>query len=110
MNVSEDKLIAISGIASFVQQESAEEFPLDYVGGIWSQSLTSGLLWYVDKDRRLSRPSKYRAPSWSWAAVDGFITNDSLELGPSTSGLEILEQMITGPISTSNDSDDGLNK
>ena len=107
MTRPEDKLIAISGIASFVQQESAEEFPLDYVAGIWSQSLTSGLLGYVDKDRPLSRPSKYRASSWSWAAVDGVITNDSLELGPSTSGLEILEQMITGPSSISNDSDIG---
>ena len=107
MTRPEDKLIAISGIASFVQQESAEEFPLDYAAGIWSQNLTSGLLWYVDKDRRLSRPSEYRAPSWSWVAVDGVITNDSLEFGPSTSGLKILKQIITGPSSIFNDSDIG---
>ncbi|OQO07181.1 hypothetical protein B0A48_07750 [Cryoendolithus antarcticus] len=36
-----------------------------------------GLLWYV-KEGGMARPMS-RAPSWSWAAVDGLISNDSLK-------------------------------
>lgn len=36
-----------------------------------SPLVLSGLLWWAYKDSILTRPSQNRAPSWSWASVDG---------------------------------------
>lgn len=38
-----------------------------------SPSVLSGLLWRAEKDSNLTRPSDNRAPSWSWASLDGAI-------------------------------------
>ncbi|KAG9229381.1 hypothetical protein BJ875DRAFT_200309 [Amylocarpus encephaloides] len=69
---SNDKLVAIAGIAKTF--ESA--FEGTYLAGIWSSNIVRGLLWWVNKDRNLVGKSSiralpYRAPSWSWASVDG---------------------------------------
>ncbi|KAJ9623243.1 hypothetical protein H2203_006181 [Taxawa tesnikishii (nom. ined.)] len=45
----------------------------EYVAGMWRRYLQDELLWRV-KDHELSqRPSEYRAPTFSWASVDGEI-------------------------------------
>ncbi|KAE9381828.1 HET-domain-containing protein [Stipitochalara longipes BDJ] len=69
-----DKLIALSGIAKLM----AGLLPgVKYVAGLWSEHLASQLLWRVDPvfehgkfSFPSSRPKQYRAPSFSWAAVD----------------------------------------
>jgi hypothetical protein len=63
----QDKLVAISGLAIlFAQQMGA-----DYFSGLWRCTLLSDLLWKVDVDIYIrDRPLTYRAPSWSWAAVE----------------------------------------
>lgn len=68
-----DKLIALAGIAELL---SCDIRGL-YVAGMWEKYLASQLLWRVDpiyENGQLSnpsqRPSSYRAPSFSWAAVD----------------------------------------
>lgn len=63
----DDKLPALSGLARAygIQHEGT------YVAGLWSQDLVFGLLWYKKTDEPLRRPARYRAPSWSWASVDG---------------------------------------
>lgn len=77
-----DKLIALSGIAQMMSKEFGTNNR--YVAGLWSRGLVSQLLWRVDPIYengqffyRSSRPKyeeselrKYRAPSFSWAAVD----------------------------------------
>jgi hypothetical protein len=67
---SEDKLVAVSGIAGemYKHLENKDE----YVAGLWKRYLIPGLLWEVDTTSlsRKSRPNNYRAPSWSWASVD----------------------------------------
>ncbi|KAK3168624.1 hypothetical protein OEA41_005072 [Lepraria neglecta] len=47
-----------------------------YCAGLWEAYLLRGLVWQME-DPQNSRPSKYRAPTWSWASVDGevFWTN-----------------------------------
>ncbi|EPE30622.1 heterokaryon incompatibility protein [Glarea lozoyensis ATCC 20868] len=69
----EDKLIALSGIASIMHRHIKD----DYLGGMWRTYLESQLLWYVDpwfEEGRFyymsERATEYRAPSFSWAAID----------------------------------------
>lgn len=69
---SEDKLIALSGLAKKMQVILKDE----YFAGLLGTLLPSQLLWNVSRcqqaDGRPScRPFPYRAPSWSWASVDG---------------------------------------
>ena len=65
---SEDKLIALAGIASELSPNFSECY---YVAGLWKEYLPTELLWYVDMDTISSRQRTYRAPSFSWASVDG---------------------------------------
>jgi hypothetical protein len=70
---AEDKLIALAGIAEMMSSPIRGR----YIVGMWEKYLASQLLWYVEpvfEDGRFSypsrRPKRYRAPSFSWAAVD----------------------------------------
>ena len=60
-----DKLIALSGIAQVVLAYGNDE----YLAGIWKSDLHRQLLWTTGGLG--TRPETYRAPSWSWASVDG---------------------------------------
>ncbi|KAF3004390.1 hypothetical protein E8E13_010083 [Curvularia kusanoi] len=44
---------------------------------MWRRHLVPGLLWWADGEKvdgsPSSRPSKYRAPTWSWASIDGIV-------------------------------------
>ncbi|KAI1331602.1 heterokaryon incompatibility protein [Xylariaceae sp. FL0255] len=80
-----DKLAALSAIASRMSSILSDE----YVAGMWRGHLEEELLWHVSRDEirkgsssNQSLPtyhapnhflSTYRAPTWSWAAVDGKI-------------------------------------
>ncbi|KAF4807360.1 hypothetical protein CGCSCA5_v013440 [Colletotrichum siamense] len=70
-----DKLIALSGIAKYFQTKMKDT----YVVGMWSSTLESSLLWKADPDGQIDgspsvRPETYRAPTFSWASIDGQIT------------------------------------
>lgn len=68
-----DKLLAISAIAEEISILGAGK----YLAGIWEKYLWRCLLWRTanfGKRPTGQRPLKYRAPSWSWASVDGKIT------------------------------------
>jgi hypothetical protein len=69
---AEDKLIALSGVAKALEPF----FKCRYLAGIWERELGPRLLWSVgdasqNLGRHSTRPTEYRAPSWSWASVDG---------------------------------------
>lgn len=75
LTVPSDKLIALSGLAKKFLPRMDDV----YVAGMWKRWLNVSLLWYVDNGQKVdgspsSRPQYYRAPSWSWASVDGVIT------------------------------------
>ncbi|RFN53401.1 hypothetical protein FIE12Z_2226 [Fusarium flagelliforme] len=59
-----DKLPAMSGLASIWSKLLDD----DYVAGHWRSSLVYQLPW---NPRDCRRVKEYRAPSWSWASVDG---------------------------------------
>lgn len=69
--VASDKLPAIAGIA-----KKFHEFHLDeYLAGLWRNSLLDDLLWVHGRFRPSPNYNneEYRAPSWSWAAVNGYV-------------------------------------
>jgi hypothetical protein len=69
-----DKLPALSGIAQLYQEKHKDT----YLAGIWLSRLLEHLCWCVPNDATEShRPSDYRAPSWSWASIDGKVVFDS---------------------------------
>lgn len=76
-----DKLIAFSAVAKTMGR------PGRYLAGLWEVDLPNNLMWKVhhiwtpilgDIDMRAVRPPGYRAPTWSWASVDGHVTIDSV--------------------------------
>jgi hypothetical protein len=55
-------------------------YPGTYLAGLWSSDVFVELIWFRRSANLgdLSRPKHYRAPSWSWAAVEGpidFVSN-----------------------------------
>ncbi|KAK0721093.1 heterokaryon incompatibility protein-domain-containing protein [Lasiosphaeris hirsuta] len=68
-----DKLVALAGLSEAWKSMVHDE----YLAGLWRSDLTRGLLWQADRGLRAdsglatSRPSYHRAPSWSWASLDG---------------------------------------
>lgn len=68
-----DKLPAIAGIAAMYGTIFGAD--CEYLAGLWETFLKSELLW-SPKRSDISRPLVPRAPSWSWASVDGEITHD----------------------------------
>ena len=73
----DDKLPALSGIAKRMSDILGD----DYVAGMWRRYLASELIWFVEPNNvgksnyeLARRPVSYRAPSFSWASVDGAVT------------------------------------
>lgn len=76
-----DKLPALSGVAREVFQiidEAKPETttvmpPLRYLAGLWEFELYRGLLWRRGMGGEYVDLVEYRAPSWSWASIEGEI-------------------------------------
>lgn len=81
LGVASDKLLAISAFASWVHdrfrvRDGDVGESVVYVAGMFlstrdTDSLVRQLFWRPPKTANCSRPTAYRAPSWSWAALDG---------------------------------------
>ncbi|CAK7228610.1 hypothetical protein SBRCBS47491_006963 [Sporothrix bragantina] len=91
LSFEEDKLPAIAGLASWLAKETNDQ----YFAGVWKEYVFQDIMWRAypceepstkwdesasrQHDGRLKtllplkRPSKARAPGWSWASVDGSI-------------------------------------
>ncbi|KAF2807093.1 HET-domain-containing protein [Mytilinidion resinicola] len=76
-----DKLVALSGVARVVQTHLGGD---EYLAGLWRGDLLVGLCWSAAQtpQEHHARPEAYRAPSWSWAAVDGAVTMRRFHLAP----------------------------
>lgn len=74
---TEDRLVALSGIAQKVQELDGSE----YLAGIWIKPLPLGLLWKsVKESLSYQRPSRYQAPTWSWASIEDPVDSYALSL------------------------------
>ncbi|KLU89760.1 hypothetical protein MAPG_08729 [Magnaporthiopsis poae ATCC 64411] len=94
LTVPSDKLVAISALAKDFANAFRNPQPQSYLAGIWRQYLPRALLWEM-VDPPQARPA-YRAPSWSWASVEGRVrpggTSDYPSmLGYKTNDLVVLE-------------------
>lgn len=73
----EDKLIAIQALAETMQDAVQDR----YIAGIWESQLAEDLLWRVATvmgNAKFSRPSQWRAPTWSWASLVGPVQKATL--------------------------------
>ena len=75
LTLEKDKLAAISGLASVIQSK----VNIQYIAGMWNYrfSVNYELCWKVSNKadgRQRYRPTEYRAPTWSWASVEGNIS------------------------------------
>lgn len=62
-----DKFPAFSGLAESVSLAFASG---EYVAGIWTSDIATGLAWYETHGYTRHVREPYRAPSWSWAITD----------------------------------------
>lgn len=71
LTVASDKLVALSGLAKDMKRRLQELRPgtCRYLAGLWEEKLLDHVTWNVVSPAQ--RASKYRAPSWSWACLDG---------------------------------------
>jgi len=86
----ENKLPAISGLASLVQKSTEYK----YLAGLWEEEIRRCLIWQRlprDDDlailavppSKLQTPSSpYRAPTWSWASIDEPVHFWMAHIGP----------------------------
>ncbi|KAK1540866.1 heterokaryon incompatibility protein [Colletotrichum paranaense] len=66
----EDKLIAVQALAK-AMEEAVDDC---YVAGLWESRLVEDLLWVCSapgERATYSRQTAWRAPTWSWASIDG---------------------------------------
>lgn len=70
ITVPGDKLVALAGIV----EELHRVYKTEYIAGLWRETLLLDLLWTRSTAYAIKpRPTKYRAPSWSWASIDGLV-------------------------------------
>ncbi|RDW75449.1 hypothetical protein BP6252_06591 [Coleophoma cylindrospora] len=83
-----DRLPALSGLASKFSLRLND----NYLAGLWEKDLITGLTWETnDPCRNLLD----RAPSWSWASVEGSIEKFAWESRSMEMSLEILDVQVT---------------
>ncbi|KAK0106224.1 hypothetical protein ONS96_003867 [Cadophora gregata f. sp. sojae] len=101
LTFSNDKLVAISGIASIVGTCIQDE----YYAGLWRHDMPRALLWSPYEEETLpkaphksSLPPIYRAPSWSWAAVESpiscFLCRERLPNPPIAEVLDVGTKLV----------------
>ncbi|KAF2848692.1 HET-domain-containing protein [Plenodomus tracheiphilus IPT5] len=102
MTYQSDKLPALSGVLSALQKMTGD---ICYVG-IWKSWFLKGLLWrlqvpdqdsYVFTPRKAHRVDKWRAPSWSFASLEGVVVYNLLENDPGRELCTSLEECIVVP-------------
>lgn len=81
LTVPGDKLIALSGLANDMKArlQQLRPGPHRYLAGLWEERLMDALFWKVTAPAR--RALHYRAPSWSWACLDGNLNLEAFQEG-----------------------------
>ncbi|KAK4096829.1 HET-domain-containing protein [Parathielavia hyrcaniae] len=90
-----DKLPAVGGVAEQFARVAGDQ----YLAGLWRLSLLFDLLWSVGNDGtdpNNRRPERYRAPSWSWASVNGLVDATWLEETAAAVGPNLKQAEVVG--------------
>jgi hypothetical protein len=90
-----DAFAALEGVATMFGEKNKLG---KYYCGLWENEFLRHLLWSSDRtDSNVShnRPAAYRAPSWSWAAIQGPVKNPAIEIffRYSRAGVEMTEEL-----------------
>ncbi|KAF2789526.1 HET-domain-containing protein [Melanomma pulvis-pyrius CBS 109.77] len=90
-----DSFAALEGVATMFGDKNKLG---KYYCGLWGDEFLRHLLWSSDRTSSGSlhdKPAVYRAPSWSWAAVQGPVTNPAIEIffKFSPAGIEMTEEL-----------------
>jgi hypothetical protein len=76
-----DRLLALAGIAEYISRLTGNILGKYYVGS-WEFGMVTQLAWSADPikpgEQRPVALEKYRAPSWSWASVNGSFSSGSV--------------------------------
>lgn len=67
ITLERDRLPALAGLA----ERFRADFGGTYLAGLWLEDLPQTLLWTRSSGTCVRRPLTYRAPTWSWAALEG---------------------------------------
>lgn len=67
LTYSSDKLVAVLALAK--QVSASSQVAGEYLAGLWKDQLVGQLCW--SSSSHTTRSKEYRAPSWSWACLDG---------------------------------------
>jgi hypothetical protein len=94
----EDKLVALAGVAQALSIQRQDQ----YAAGFFRSDIIWSLIWWVDRDSaqniRPLGPSKvYRAPSWSWACINGKV-GTGLGIYISSNRFHLLAEMHSADI------------
>ncbi|TEY43180.1 hypothetical protein BOTCAL_0376g00120 [Botryotinia calthae] len=76
LTYGKDKLPALSGIAKLESDHSGDQ----YLAGMWRRKIEEQLCWRLWGFKASGRPP-WRAPSWSWASIDGRLSWPELSSG-----------------------------
>ncbi|KAG7409732.1 hypothetical protein Forpe1208_v010998 [Fusarium oxysporum f. sp. rapae] len=76
LTFSSDMLVALQGIVEKITEairgSTRNALEPEYVAGLWrDDNFQQSLLWRPKEGSSARRPDYYRAPSWSWASLDG---------------------------------------
>lgn len=109
LTFEKDKLAAIAGIASIIQRK----IEVPYIAGMWNFRfyIEYELCWKAKTQangRAPFRPRVYRAPTWSWASIEGSIsytyktdhqlTGDTQLAYVENAEIETVDGTSTGPV------------
>jgi hypothetical protein len=93
LSIEYDRFPALSGVAKAVANSKGDQ----YFAGLWLSDIERGLLW--SPVGACTRSTEWRAPSWSWASVNGTVTYEDIG-GPFLLNRRKLAQVVIRGIQT----------
>ncbi|KAF2806818.1 uncharacterized protein BDZ99DRAFT_537712 [Mytilinidion resinicola] len=75
LTFGKDKLPALSGVARLGFNETGDQ----YLAGMWRRQIEEQLCWRRWRPKTTLKRPPWRAPSWSWASIDGRVSWRSVE-------------------------------
>ncbi|KAK1520283.1 heterokaryon incompatibility protein [Colletotrichum costaricense] len=84
---SYDRLPALSGLAKVMEECTGQR----YLAGLWKYHLHYGLLWRRSENWLETPSDGFRAPSWSWASLEGAVMMPEIgNILPSGNEMEVV--------------------
>ena len=86
MTMPGDKLVAVAGIVEQLDTLFPNTLSYNYYCGIFNTDIERSILWYSNQAPKPLQKHLYRAPTWSWASVDGSLAFAAFPNGAEVTG------------------------